>query len=361
MPALEMKVLRPLISQPPSRRSARVRDPAGVGAGVGLGQPERAEGAALGQRPQPSLPLRVVAEQVQRQRADGHVGLPGGGHRLVGQADLLHGGDEADRRHADPAPLLGDQHAEQAQRAHLPEQVGRAPRLLPRQRGARRDLLLGEVAAQPDQVAFGFGEREVHGRSYWTDRYNARLRTPVRRHPVEQLAGPLHGPPDCGRVTLLFDPRAPSPRGRRTLGSRVEHHREEALERDVAVARDRTVPGLGRPDHVVGDLCEPDQIDVLPDDLSSPRSYQLDWRSSMTLVPARRATSIASRCQKTKLMSTRSGLVGSSSKGTPTSPDRRTAGATISAKALTPGQRTASTPHRCRRRPSPRPARRRSR
>src|SRR3974377_602785 len=50
---------------------------------------------------------------------------------------------------------------------------------------------------------------------------------------------------------------------------------------------------------------------------SKPRSYHDDWKSSMTLVPARRARSMASRCQKTKLMSTRSGLVGSSSTGPP--------------------------------------------
>ena len=164
VPALEMNVLRPLISQPPSRAHGPRADAARVRTRVGLGQTERAERASLGQRPQPALALRVVAEEVERQRTDGHVRLPRGGHRLVGQADLLHRGDEADRRHADAAPLLGDQHAEQAQRAHLAEQVGRAPRLLPRRRRARRDLLLRELAAQADQVAFRLGEREVHGR-----------------------------------------------------------------------------------------------------------------------------------------------------------------------------------------------------
>ena len=137
VPALEMNVLRPLISQPPSRRSARVRDAARVGTGVGLGEAERAERASLGERPEPALALVVVAEEVQRQRADRHVRLPRGRHRLVGEAELLHRGDEADGRHADAAPLLGDQHAEQAERAHLAEQVGGAPRLLPRERRAR--------------------------------------------------------------------------------------------------------------------------------------------------------------------------------------------------------------------------------
>ena len=148
-------------------------DAAGVGAGVGLGEAEGPEGTALGQRPQPPLALLVVAEQEQGQRADGDVGLPRGGDGLVGQADLLHGGDEADRGHPDPAPLLGDEHAEQPELAHLAEQVGGAPRLLPRHGGAGRDLLLGEVAAEVGQVLFGFGEGEVHRPVIlWTDRSN---------------------------------------------------------------------------------------------------------------------------------------------------------------------------------------------
>ena len=57
--------------------------------------------------------------------------------------------------------------------AHLPEQVGRAPRLLPGQRRPGRDLLLGEVAAEVDQVAFGFAEREVHRPILLTDRSTA--------------------------------------------------------------------------------------------------------------------------------------------------------------------------------------------
>ncbi len=148
-------------------------DAARVGAGVGLGQTERAERAPLGERPQPALALRVGTEQIQRQRADRDVRLPGGRHRLVGEAQLLHRGDEPDRRHADAAPLLRNQQAEQPERAHLAQQVGRAPRLVPCGGRTRRDLLLREGAAEAHQVALGLGEREVHERgSYWTDRYN---------------------------------------------------------------------------------------------------------------------------------------------------------------------------------------------
>ena len=165
VPALEMKVFATVDQPAAVLPLGPGADATGVGSGIGLGEPEGAEHPSLGQRPQPALPLGVVAEQVQGQRADGHVGLPRRRHRLVGQADLLHGGDEADRGHADPAPLLGDEHAEQAELAHLAEQIGRAPGLLPGQRGPRGDLLLGEVAAEVDEILLRLVEREVHGRS----------------------------------------------------------------------------------------------------------------------------------------------------------------------------------------------------
>ena len=61
------------------------------------------------------------------------------------------------------------------ERAHLAEQVGgaAAPRPTPAAR-AVGDLLLREVAAQPDEVALGLGEREVHPVIYWTERYKRR-------------------------------------------------------------------------------------------------------------------------------------------------------------------------------------------
>ena len=53
------------------------------------------------------------------------------------------------------APLLGDQHPEQTQRAHLSQQIGGASLLVPCDRRARRDLLLREVTAPVDETAFG--------------------------------------------------------------------------------------------------------------------------------------------------------------------------------------------------------------
>ena len=141
-------------------------DTACVGSGIGLGEPERAEDAPLGEWSQPTLSLCVVPEEVQRQRTDRRVRLPRRGHGLVGQADLLHCCDEADRRHADPAPLLRDEDAEKSELTHLAEQVGRAPRLFPGQWRADGDLLLCEVATELDEISFRLVQREVHRSPY---------------------------------------------------------------------------------------------------------------------------------------------------------------------------------------------------
>ena len=164
----------PAVDQPAAVAPHRPRaDAARVRTRIGLGQTERAERAPLGQRSQPALALRVGAEEVQRQRTDRHVRLPRGRDRLVGQADLLHRGDEADGGHADAAPLLGDQHAEQAQRAHLAEQVGRAPRLLPRRGSTRpRSPSRANSRQRPTRSRSDSVSEKSTGGSYWTDRYN---------------------------------------------------------------------------------------------------------------------------------------------------------------------------------------------
>ena len=164
VPALEMNVFRPLISQPPSRRTARVRMPRASEPASGSVSPNapRTRPSANGRSQRSrcaSVPKRYSGNEPMVTCAC-HAAATDWSAR----PSLLHRGDEADGRHADAAPLLGDQHAEQAQRTHLAEQVGRAPRLLPRERGTRGDLLLRELATEADQIAFRLGEREVHGR-----------------------------------------------------------------------------------------------------------------------------------------------------------------------------------------------------
>ena len=157
-----MNAFWPLISQPPSTFSARGLDRGGVRAGAGLGEPERAERASLGEGPEPTLLLLVGAHEEQRQAPDGDVGLPGRRDRLVGVAELLHRGHEGDGRHAGTAPLLGHEQAEQAEVAHPAEHLGGAALLLPVPRRVRPDLLGREVARELLQRGFVLGEREVH-------------------------------------------------------------------------------------------------------------------------------------------------------------------------------------------------------
>ena len=164
VPAFEMNALRPLINQPPSCRSALGADATGVRSGVRLRQSEGAERTTFGQWTQPALALLVVAEQEQRHRSDRHVRLEGGGDRLVGVAELLERGHEAHSRHPDSAPLLRDEHAEQSELTHLPQQIGRALGSLPRGRGPPGDLLRRELTTEVDEIAFGLVQREVHVR-----------------------------------------------------------------------------------------------------------------------------------------------------------------------------------------------------
>ena len=162
VPALEMNVFVPLITHPPSRRPARVRMPRASEPASGSvsanaprtrpsasGRSHRSRWASLPKRSRGSDPMVTCACNAGR-------------HRLVGQPDLLHRGHESNGRYADAAPFFGHEHPEEPELAHLREQVGRTASLLPRSRGANRDLPLSEITAQLDQRVFGFIEGEVH-------------------------------------------------------------------------------------------------------------------------------------------------------------------------------------------------------
>src|SRR4029079_9891083 len=87
---------------------------------------------------------------------------------------------EPDRRHPDPAPLLGDEHAEEPELAHLAEQVGRADGALPRLRRPAGDLLGRELAAQLGEVVLTLGQGEIHALRLM--RYCSELDQPVGTH-----------------------------------------------------------------------------------------------------------------------------------------------------------------------------------
>jgi len=132
------------------------------------------EEAQVGERkPLRCFTLGIVAEEIQRQRPDRHVRLERRGERLIRVAELFHGSNEAHRRHADPAPLLGNQHAQQAEATQLAQQFGVAATLLPSDRRAHCDLTLSKVPTQRHQVAFALVQIEVHRRILCTGRSNS--------------------------------------------------------------------------------------------------------------------------------------------------------------------------------------------
>ncbi len=166
VPALEMKVLRPLISQPPSRRFGPGADAAGVGAGVGLGQAEGTEGAPLGQGPQPPLALLVVAEEQSGREPMVTCACHAAATDWSASPICSMAATKPTVDMPMPPHSSGTSMPEQAQRPisrsrsvgqRASSQAGRSP---------GGDLLLREVPAQLDQLALGLGEREVHGPSY---------------------------------------------------------------------------------------------------------------------------------------------------------------------------------------------------
>ena len=164
VPALEMNVLRPLISQPPSRRSARGADAAGVGAGVGLGEPERAERASLGERSQPALALRVVAEQVaaaatRSSRAPATPPPPTG---RPGRAAPSRRRSRPSTCRCRPTPRGSACRAGPSAPISRSRSVGQTASS--HACGARAAISFCANSAQVDQVALGLGEREVHRR-----------------------------------------------------------------------------------------------------------------------------------------------------------------------------------------------------
>ena len=157
--------------------------------------------------------------------------------------------------------------------------------------GARaRDLLLGEVAAQPDQLAFGFAEREVHrpdpiGPS-GTDRSRAvrsapwRPTAPRTRSRTFDTRGGGAPAPQAAAGRRLPDLRAlrlrrghgrahhgPRPRAARPLLGQPARHELQADPGEGPPPRQR--PGRGRRRHLAGE--QGGVRDPLPDPRRPPR------------------------------------------------------------------------------------------
>ena len=157
-----MNCLAPLITQSPSSSFARGPRVAGVRAGLGLGQAERAELLAAAEQRQPLLLLLVGAERVDRPGGERRVGGDRDRHARVHARELLDHERVGERVGPAAAVLLGVGHAHQAQLAELGDDlVGEA--LLPVELlGHRLDLVLREVAREALDRLLLVGQVEVH-------------------------------------------------------------------------------------------------------------------------------------------------------------------------------------------------------
>src|SRR5690606_30886674 len=104
--------------------------PRRVGAVVRLGEAEAAELLTQGDRREPLLLLLLGAELEDRLAAQAHRHRDDAAHRGVGPAELLHPDAVGDVVATDPAVLLGDRQAEEAELTELGDDAG-ADRLGP--------------------------------------------------------------------------------------------------------------------------------------------------------------------------------------------------------------------------------------
>ena len=188
--------------------------PAGVAAGVGLGQPEGAEGAAGAEVRQPALLLRRAAELVDRVGAEADACFQGDGDRLVDPCQLLDRDADAGEVAATPADGLGERDAEQAELAHLThdldrELVGAIPL-----RAVRLDLGGGEVAHEGAQRRVVVAQLRVRHRAVTV--VEAAL-TPARCRGLRPSSGPtIPSTPSCWAAwnartaSSVCSPKAPS-------------------------------------------------------------------------------------------------------------------------------------------------------
>jgi hypothetical protein len=137
-------------------------DVAGVGAGLGLGQAERAELAAGAQVGEVPGLLLLAAEQVDRLGAERGVRAHRDRDARVHARELLDGDRVLQRRAARPAVLLRERDAHPPELAHLAHDVGREALGPVELLGDRRHFLHREVADGALQQLGVVGQVENH-------------------------------------------------------------------------------------------------------------------------------------------------------------------------------------------------------
>ena len=155
-----------------------------VGTGIGLGQPER---RARGPRPTVAANARA-ARRCRRGSSGSEPIVTCACHAAATDWSARPICSIAATKPTVDMPMpphsSGISMPSRPERAHLAEQVGRAPRLRPTRAARARDLLLRELAAEAHQIALDFGEREVHGRIYWIEPVRQSGSTPCNPHAI---------------------------------------------------------------------------------------------------------------------------------------------------------------------------------
>ena len=162
VPAFVMKIFEPSTTHSPSRSSARVRVAPASEPAFGLGEPERGEPLARREPRQPLLLLRLVAEEVDRHRAERRVRRDGDRDGRVDARQLLDRDRVRDGVGAGAAVLLGDRDAHQPELGELRDELVREALLAVELLGDRRDARLGEVAHRAPEQLLLVGQLVVH-------------------------------------------------------------------------------------------------------------------------------------------------------------------------------------------------------
>ena len=202
------------------RRAGRAR----IGARVGLGQPERREPLAAGERGEPPPLLLLGAEQEERHRAERRVGCDRDRDGRVDSRELLDRDRVTQRIAAGTAELLGERDPHQPELGHLGDELVGEAAFAVELLGDGRDAFDGEGAhGVAEQLLLG-REVEIHAQRSYPD------------GAFEPDAAPWPGPP------LPVRPAVPGARARFPRAREVD-----AAERAHLVPRDRhtlTSPSL---------------------------------------------------------------------------------------------------------------------
>src|SRR5205085_2693672 len=161
---------------------------AGVRAGLGLGQRERAEGLAAGERGHEAAPLLVGAEAEDRQRDRARVHRDGDADTRVRPRELLEDEDVREEVRARAPVLLRDADAHQAELGELGEELAREAVLAVPLGRVGLDLLLRDLADERLNLALIVRQGEVHAGANYSRTGRAFL---VRRGPSPGSTGRL--------------------------------------------------------------------------------------------------------------------------------------------------------------------------